>query len=62
MSTYGDLLDNDVSQENVEKCGYTRRLQPWKPFPVMPVFSKQLKGFQRKNTQKVYALMMLKGT
>jgi hypothetical protein len=25
MSMYGDLLDNDVSAGDVEKCGYTRR-------------------------------------
>jgi hypothetical protein len=61
MSTYGDLLDNDVSQEKCGKMWLYEEASAWKLFPVMPVFSKQLKG-QRKNTQKVYALMMLKGT
>jgi hypothetical protein len=32
MSMYGDLLDNDVSAGDVEKCGYTRRLEAMELF------------------------------
>jgi hypothetical protein len=48
----------------VEKCGYTGGLEAMETVSVMPVsLVSSLKGVsKRENTQKVYALMMLKGT
>jgi hypothetical protein len=45
---YGDLLDNDVSGRNVEKCGYTR-LEAMETVSVMPVsLVSSLKGVSKR--------------
>jgi hypothetical protein len=55
MSMYGDLLDNDVSAGEMWKNAAIRGgLEAMETVSVSLVSS--LKGFQRKNTQKVYAL------
>jgi hypothetical protein len=46
----------------VEKCGYMRRLEAMETVSVMPVSLVSSLGFKAGKYQKVYALMMLKGT
>jgi hypothetical protein len=52
-----DLLDNDVSAGEMWKNAAIRGgLEAMETVSVMPVSLVVLKGFQRENTQKVYAL------